>query len=129
LLTLSGCGGKYRVKGKLVYEDGGQPVTELAGFTVTFSSQELGLSAQGEIQPDGSFTLAAPPGYYKVVIAQNHPMPGRPDRSPPVVELYYEDPDKTPLDATVERNKTEFTFPLKRLERTLRKEGIGSERE
>jgi hypothetical protein len=136
LLALAGCSGQYSVRGKLVYdEEGKPPVTELAGHTVTFSSENLGISARGEIQPDGTFTLGTdkpgngvPPGVYKVTIEQNHPRPGRPDRSPPVVEDYYEDPISTPLQATVEAKKNEFTFALKRRHKAGKDEKV-SERE
>ena len=125
LLTAMGCGsgGTYPVSGKLVYEDNGQPVTELAGFTVTFTSQALGKSAIGTIQEDGTFRLTsvrtndgAFPGTYKVIISQPHPRPERGERRTPVIDTVYEDPSKTPLERTVEaKSDNEFTFELKRL--------------
>ena len=71
LLGLGGCGskGQYPVRGKLVYADNEQPVKELAGQEVIFSSEQLHISARGAIQEDGSFQLGtaretdgAPPG-------------------------------------------------------------------
>jgi hypothetical protein len=120
---LAGCGsrGPYPVKGKLEYEDG-QPVKELAGFMVTFSSESLGKSARGEIQADGSFRLTsnskndgAFPGEYKVIVSQPHPEPERAERRGPVVDLVYEDPGKTPLEAKVEAKNNEFTYKLKKI--------------
>jgi hypothetical protein len=107
----------------LVYEDNGQPVAELAGFTVTFSSQALGKSASGTIQEDGTFRLTsvrpddgAFPGTYKVIISQPHPRPERGERRTPVIDTAYESPTQTPLERTVEaKSDNEFTFELKRL--------------
>jgi hypothetical protein len=119
---LAGCGsGTYPVRGHLVYEDG-QPVTELAGFTVTFTSTSVGKSSIGEIQEDGSFRLTtlspndgAFPGEYKVILTQPHREPERPEKRNPVVDLAYENPEKTNLTATVEPKANEFTFKLRRL--------------
>jgi hypothetical protein len=106
-----------------VYEDDGQPAKELAGFTVTFTSQALGKSAIGTIQPDGTFRLmstkkddGAFPGVYKVIVSQPHPEPERPERRKPVVDLVYEDPDRSPLEATVEAKTNDLApFKLKRI--------------
>jgi hypothetical protein len=96
------------VSGKLEYEDG-QPLKELAGFEVTFTSEALHKSARGVIKDDGTFRLTtsrpgdgAFPGVYKVIVAQPHPEPERPFVGNPVVDLKYEDPEKTDLEATVE---------------------------
>jgi hypothetical protein len=123
----AGCGrsGLYQVTGKLVYDDDGQPIKELAGETVTFSSEELGASSVGEVRADGTFTLmtmrpedGVAPGTYKVTVSQPHPMPGRPTRGPVIVEVEYEDPATTPLEAVVEaKSRNEFTFKLKRISR------------
>jgi hypothetical protein len=121
-VVLAGCsGGAYPVKGTLVYEDG-QPVKELAGFTVTFTSEKLAKSAVGDIDQDGGFRLTmerpgdgAIPGEYKVTLTQPHPNPERGERRKPVVDLVYENPEKTPLEATVEPKTNEFTFKLRRL--------------
>jgi hypothetical protein len=122
LAGLAGCGsGTYPVSGRLEYDDG-QPITELAGSSVTFTSEKLGVEARGELQQDGSFRLGtkrtndgAPPGTYKVIVTQPHPAPERPVTGRPVVDLAYEDPETTPLEATVEAKSNDFTFKLKRL--------------
>ena len=120
----AGCSsGTYPVRGKLLYKDNGEPVKELAGFTVTFTSESVHKSAYGTIQEDGTFRLmslrpddGALPGVYKVVITQPHPMPDRPERRLPVVDEDYENPSKTPLTAEVEaKSQNEFTFSLERI--------------
>ena len=57
VLVFVGCGGKSQVpvNGKVVYEDSGEPVKELAGFEVIFTSEKLHVSARATIQPDGTF--------------------------------------------------------------------------
>jgi hypothetical protein len=123
LAGLAGCrGGTYPVSGRLEYDDGEPIQGALTGCTITFTSEKLGVEARGEIQDDGSFRLGtrgandgAPPGTYKVIVAQPHPAPERPEKRRPVVDLAYEDPDKTPLEATVEPKSNEFTFKLNRL--------------
>jgi hypothetical protein len=123
LALLTGCGGgagAYPVRGQLLYEDG-QPIKELESFDVTFTSEQLGISAIGTIGPDGAFRLTttrqndgAPPGQYQVFISQPHPDPERRETRMPVVDLAYEDPLTTKLTATVEPKNNEFTFKLRR---------------
>jgi len=129
LIGIAGCGsgGKYRVRGKLEYEDG-TALTDLAGFTITFTSEKLGRSSRAEIQPDATFELStnqendgAYPGEYKVTVSQPHVEPGRPEKRHPVVELIYEDPEATTLSATVEANHdNNFTFKLARIKTPAR---------
>jgi hypothetical protein len=126
---LAGCGsgGKYRVHGQLQYEDG-SPLSDLAGFEVTFTSEKLGRSSRGEIQSDGGFELSTSrandgvlPGDYKVTVSQPHVEPGRPEKRNPFVELMYEDPSLTPLGATVQPNDdNNFTFKLTRIKKPAR---------
>ncbi len=123
--TQTGCGssGKYPVHGRLLYEEDGQPITELAGFSVTFTSEQLGRSSIGEIKPDGTFQLMTQqpydgviPGEYRVTITQPHPEPERPEKRKPFLDLMYEDPGATPLRATVEaKSDNDFTFKLRRI--------------
>jgi hypothetical protein len=128
VLSLASCkgGGKYPVRGQLQWEDG-RPLTELAGFEVTFSSQELGKSARGTIQDDGTFELGterdkdgALPGEYIVTLTQPHPEPERPEKRRPIIDLDYENPDLTPLRATVKPESNHFTFQLKPIKRGAR---------
>ena len=129
LVALAGCGGgdrPYPVHGKLVYKDNDQPVKELAGFDVTFTA-EKGKTARGTIGADGTFRLTttraddgAYPGQYKVTVTQPHPNPERRVKGKPVVDLVYEDPQKTDLKATVEAKDNTFTFPLRRLKGSSR---------
>ena len=130
LLGLAGCGSKglYPVSGQLE-DDAGQPLTDLAGYTVTFTSEALGQSFRGDIQPDGTFRLGSPkayagalPGVYKVTVTQPHIRPERSGGGQPVVDLSYEDPGKTSLTATVEAKKDNFfPFKLKRIPTTKRR--------
>ena len=123
LVGVAGCGSKgpYPVRGKLEYDDG-KPLKELAGFRVTFTAEALGKSAIGDIQEDGTFRLTsekpddgAYPGEYKVIVSQPHPEPDRPEKRRPVVDLKYEDPERTDLKATVTQGPNDFTFQLKRI--------------
>jgi hypothetical protein len=122
LLGLAGCGGNrtYPVHGKLFYDDG-QPIRELAGATITFTSAQLGKSATGMIQSDGSFQLTtlrpndgAYPGTYQVMITQPHPNAERRETRKPAVDVAYEYPQRSKLEATVEPKDNEFTFKLHR---------------
>lgn len=122
-LCLAGCGSKFHpVHGKLVYADNEQPVKELAGFDVIFTSEKLGKSARGTIQDDGSFQLGterdndgAPPGEYVVTLTQPFREPERPYVGDRVVDRNYEDPAKSDLKAEVKAEKNEFVFKLRRI--------------
>jgi hypothetical protein len=126
---LAGCGSSdhpYPVHGKLLYEDG-QPVGELEGFEVSFTSAELHKTSSGLIQKDGSFTMSSLkdddgvfPGDYRVSITQPHPDYERGETQQPIVALVYEDPEKSPLQAKVEAKTNEFTFKLKKLPKRRR---------
>jgi hypothetical protein len=123
LIGIAGCGGgAYSVSGQLEYEDK-QPVKELAGFTITFTSDVLQKSARGEIKEDGTFRLfdGAFPGEYKVIVDQPHPNPERGEHRQPVVDLVYEDPVRTPLVAEVKAQSNQFTFTLNRIKRAPRR--------
>jgi hypothetical protein len=124
LLILGGCSGRQPVRGKLVYGDNEQPVTELAGFDVMFTSEKLGVSARGSIQKDGTFQLGtekendgAPPGEYVVTLTQPIREPDRPYLGDPVVDRTYEDPARSDLRAEVTSGKNDFVFKLRRIEK------------
>ena len=92
LLLAVGCGGGMaQVKGKVKFKDGSD-VGVLAGYTVTFESEDAKSSSIGEIGPDGSFQLStlgqndgAPPGKYRVVITP--PGSSDPERPPPKSQI------------------------------------------
>ena len=122
-LVVAGCSGSgpYPVSGRVEFDDG-QPATDMAGCTLTFTSSAIGKSSIGEIQPDATFRLTtlkpgdgAFPGKYKVTVQQPHPNPERRQYAKPVVDLIYEDENTTPLEAAVEPKNNEFTFKLKRI--------------
>jgi hypothetical protein len=126
LLGLVGCGGKGQVpvRGKLVYADNEQPVKELAGFEVIFTSEKLRTNARGTIQEDGTFQLGtakendgAPPGEYVVTVTQPFREPERPYVGDRVVDPAYEDPAKSDLKAEVTADKNEFVFKLRRIDK------------
>jgi hypothetical protein len=118
VLSLAGCRGGdsfYPVDGQLVYEDNGEPVKELAGYDLTFTSEKLGKSWRTTIKEDGVFELKAPPGEYVVILTQPHRKPERPFVGNPVVDLAYEDPGKSDLKAEVKPENNHFPFKLRRL--------------
>ena len=126
LLTAGGCGSNrtHPVRGKLVYEDNGQPVKELAGYEVTFTSEKLGKSSRGTIRDDGTFELGtvkendgAYPGEYVVILTQPHRVAERPGGGDPVVDLAYEDPGKSDLKVEVKPEANDFTLKLRRIQR------------
>jgi hypothetical protein len=129
LLCLSGCGsgGRYPVHGKLVYADNEQPVKELAGFEVIFTSEQLHTSARGTVQKDGSFQLGTaraddgtPPGEYVVTLTQPVREPERPNVGDRVVDRAYEDPGQSDLKAEVKPQKNDFVFKLRRIDKPPR---------
>ena len=128
LLLLAGCSGRQAVHGKLVYADNDQPVSELDGFDVTFTSEKLGISARGAVQKDGTFQLGtendkdgAPPGEYIVTLTQPYRQPDRPYVGDRVVDEAYEDPEKSDLRAEVTSSgKNEFVFKLRRYSKPKR---------
>jgi len=125
LLFLTGCGkSQYEVQGKLVYADTEEPVTELAGFEVIFTSEALRTSARGTIQSDGTFKLGtlkendgAPPGEYVVTLTQPFRQPERPYVGDRVVDPKYEDPATSDLKAEVKTDKNDLVFKLRRIEK------------
>src|SRR5262245_54453194 len=125
-LCLSGCssGGRYPVHGKVVYADSEQPVKELAGLEVIFTSEQLHISARGTVQKDGSFQLGTdraddgtPPGEYVVTLTQPVREPERPYVGDRVVDRAYEDPGTSDLKAEVKPQKNDFVFKLRRIDK------------
>jgi hypothetical protein len=124
-LVPSGCGGKGQVPvhGKLVYADTDEPVTELKGFEVMFTSEPLHVSARGIVQPDGSFQLGTTkendgtaPGEYIVTLTQPFRQAERAYLGDRVVDQDYENPSKSDLRAEVKKgDKNEFIFKLRRI--------------
>lgn len=104
---LAGCGnGMYPVEGVVQFEDG-QAAKELAGGMVSLQGLDRGVSSQGEIRADGSFTISthaeadgAYPGKYRVMVTPPPP-PSESSRVARVLEPIYSDPQKTPLEITV----------------------------
>jgi hypothetical protein len=130
LVCLTGCGSKQPVTGKLVYADNEQPVKELKGFDVTFTSEKLGISARGTVQEDGTFQLGTekdkdgcPSGEYVVTVSQPYPRAERPYLGDRVVDQGYEMPNTSDLRAEVKSSKNEFVFKLRRYVRGKYGEG------
>jgi hypothetical protein len=123
LLPLIGCGERHAgtaiVRGKVTLN--GKPVPN---GTVNFIP-EMGPSATGEIQPDGSYTLTtykpgdgAVLGKHKVVIvamADNAGMlpESRTPLPPPIVPIKYTSLATTDLTAQVEDKENTINFDLK----------------
>ena len=123
LLLCSGCDGKgvYPVTGKVVYPDGAA-ATDLAGFTVNLESAELKVGANGEVQPDGTFSVGtydvadgALPGKYKACITP--PFSMAPVPPPPIIDPKYGDPDNSGLVVNVEPKPNSITLEVQRFKR------------
>src|SRR5581483_9851663 len=75
--TLVGCGGRtHPVEGKVVFKGSTDPARELAGYQVMFESAEQKVSANGVVQPDGTFRVGtfkdndgAVPGKHRVALS------------------------------------------------------------
>ena len=120
-----GCQGPrpYPVSGRVVYDDG-ETASDLVGAAVIFTSDELRVSASGEIDRLGRFTLTmqrkddgAWPGRYKVVIVpavdfgvDDPRHKARKSHLPAA----YTDPGTTDLSATVEAKSNDVTLTLTR---------------
>ena len=92
-----------------------------------FTSDKLGKSARGTIQPDGSFQLGTlkendgvVPGEYVVTLTQPYREPDRPYVGDRVVDPNYEDPEKSDLRAVVKAERNEFVFKLRRIQKKRR---------
>ena len=121
---LSGCGPSMgQIEGKIVWTDG-TPAVELAGGQVIFESQEMRITARGEIGPDGTFKLrtskpddGAKLGEYEVAIVEHRVATGgegsrlAPQRLP---DKYY-DFKTSGLKATVTAGVTPLTLTVERL--------------
>lgn len=123
LATMSGCSENRRfpVRGRLIYEDTGLPIKELAGCTVTFTSEEAGKSARGIISRDGTFQLTSltpndglAPGIYRVFITQPRSQPERGVFYDPIVDPVYEDPSASGLTYEVKELSNSVTLTLRR---------------
>jgi len=120
-----GCRGPhpYPVSGRVVYDDG-EAASDLVGAAVIFTSDELRVSASGEIDRLGRFTLTmqrkddgAWPGRYKVVIVPAVDFgvddPGHKARKSRLPTAYT-DPGTTDLSASVEAKANDVTLTLTR---------------
>jgi hypothetical protein len=119
----AGCGGgpdaAYPVRGT-VYLDA-DPATELAGWTVLFSSSEKHKGATGVIKEDGTYSLGssrpndgAVPGTYEVTVSPPD-APGASERSkarPAVKAALFVEPKN--LTVTVEMKTNDIPINLKR---------------
>jgi hypothetical protein len=122
LAGATGCGTPktYPVRGKVVFPDG----TPLPGGFVIFEPAPDGIqvSAQGGIQPDGTFRLGtyqecdgAPEGRHRALV--NPPRPANPDeRRPtrPLIHPRFQNFDTSRLEYTVTRGKNEFTIVVEK---------------
>lgn len=122
LLLVAGCGGSATVPvaGKVVFQDG-SPATELAGYLVNLDSQELQLSANGVVQPDGSFAVGthdvddgALPGRYKVALTPPEPPLDGP-APPAVIDPKYSDFNKSGLEVEITPDSPQVTLTVQKL--------------
>lgn len=121
-----GCSGAptfYPVKGILRYEDG-QLALDLAGGLVTFTSEELKISAMGLIRADATYELTtlrdndgAPAGHYRVGVTAPEPKKGEyavKAKDRPALDPRFRDPATSGLEATVEKKANEVPLKLAR---------------
>lgn len=124
ILMLAGCNTAnqpYPVHGTIV-DASGKPVTELAGGSVSFSSEELKTSSSGKIEEDGTFRLStlkendgALPGKYRVTISPPDVGTGETKKPKQVIDPRYENAENSALEATVEQKNNEVTLTVERL--------------
>jgi hypothetical protein len=109
VVLFAGCSssGAVPVSGKVTLKDG-TPVT--AG-TIEFATEDLKMSASGDIGEDGTYTLSfagegdgCPPGTYKVTVM---------DADPPVSGVY-DSPETTPLEVVVTADKSDYPLELEK---------------
>jgi hypothetical protein len=123
LTALSGCGAPMgQVEGKIVWSDG-SPAKELAGGQVIFESQQMRITARGEIGPNGEFTLrtakegdGAQVGEYDVAIVEHRVATGgegSPVAPQKLPDKYY-DFKTSGLKATVKPGNTPVTLTVER---------------
>lgn len=121
-LLAAGCGGTgtVPVEGKVVYSDG-SAATDLTGYVISLDSSELKVSANGEVQPDGSFKVGtydvedgALPGKYKVALTPPEP----PTDAPPpkrIIPSKYGDLNASGLEIEVKPDDNKVTVQVERL--------------
>ena len=118
---LTGCGGPYDAAVHGVVTLDGEPLNH---GTVKFSPQGPGPSAFAMIDADGSYTLQTgresglPAGQYKVTVVsleqQEWAGPGPPPPGRPIVPLWYQDPNYSGLEFTVDQGGNQIDLELKR---------------
>jgi hypothetical protein len=114
----------YPVEGQVQWKDGA-PAKEIAGSLVFFELAEKQTSAQGIIQPDGTFRLTtlnpndgAAAGEHTVLLIEVGRKPqGGPDATnlaPSKIDSRYATPSTSDLRATVKRGGNKVTLTLER---------------
>lgn len=123
LTGLSGCGSSMgQVEGKIVWPDGA-PAKELANGQVIFESQQMRITARGQIGPNGEFTLrtakegdGAQVGEYDVAILEHRVSIG--GEGGPLTPQYlpdkYYDFKTSGLKATVKSGNNPITLTVER---------------
>lgn len=112
-----------QVDGKVVWTDG-SPATELANGQVIFESQEMRITARGQIGPDGTFTLrtsqegdGARVGEYDVAIVEHRVSKG--GEGGPLSQQFlptkYYDFKTSGLKATVKPGRSPVTLTVERI--------------
>jgi hypothetical protein len=118
LLGLAGCGGPslYSVRGKVVWENGGE-ARELAGGLVICESAN-GVGARGDIEKDGSFRLSTYkpgdgvlPGKHRVAVVEYSPREPAP---PPSIDRAFSSLATSRLEINVERKTNEVILKVRR---------------
>ena len=126
LIVMTGCSGKYKVAGKVIFDDDDSPVT--SGVISFYGNNVIG---SGRIQPDGSYSVGVktetdgiPKGEYTVTIMamgsetiKSAPAQGFDANVDvysfvPLIDAKYGMPSRSGLTATVPSE--DYTFHVKR---------------
>jgi hypothetical protein len=125
-LIMAGCTSDpnkpYPVRGVIVYEDDGKPVTGLAGGSITFMpANDQGRASSGGIKEDGTFVLScmreddgALPGKHRVIIELPEPGLGDVPKKgrPPAKQVI--DPASATQEVVVEAKSNQLTLKVKK---------------
>jgi hypothetical protein len=123
-LTLAGCGkATYPVQGVVQFEDG-RPAVELARGFVSFQGLDRNVSAQGEIQDDGTFELStfqqgdgAFPGAYQVLVTPPPYNGPESQKAPRLLDPQFSDRKRSPIKLAVEAKRNEIAVRVQRLKK------------
>lgn len=120
VLSLLGCGEpRYFPVTGIVVDENGTPLKELSGATIVFDAVGQAVSAVGEIEDDGRFSLTSEvaddgclPGEHRVTVGQVFSDGDVPTAR--VIDPKYHDGATSGLTVTVEKKRNDLRITLKR---------------